>query len=99
MPLALATIAGSFVVGGTQFAHATNGFLGHCIGAYSCGMGGAGVAMPMDASDSSHNPATMARLGNEVVVSPAYFHPVRTMDLSRTNPAAGANTAAGKQTS
>lgn len=94
-----AAVVGLSLVGGAQIAHATNGFFSHCIGAYSCGMAGAGVAMPMDASDSSHNPATMARLGNEVVISPAYFHPVRTMDLSRTNPAFGANTAAGKQTS
>lgn len=75
-------------------ASATNGFLVHCIGAYNCGMGGAGVALPTDATNAGINPALMARVPNEAILSPGYFHPVRTMDArgALANPV-------GKQTS
>lgn len=63
-------------------AWATNGFLSHCIGANNCGMGGAGVALPQDATSAAINPALMGRIENQFFLSPAWFHPVRTRDLS-----------------
>ncbi|MBI3453967.1 MAG: hypothetical protein HY057_14260 [Rhodospirillales bacterium] len=76
-------------------ASATNGYLSICIGAYNCGMGGAGVALPTDSSNAGLNPALMARLGGEAFLSPAFFHPVRTMDVRGNT---GVNIS-GKQTS
>ncbi len=66
-------------------------------------MGGAGVALPSDATNAATNPALMARLGTELMISPAWFHPVRTMDVRGPGiPAFGGAPVAnitGKQTS
>jgi len=61
-------------------ASATNGYLGICIGAKNCGMAGAGVALPQDASSGALNPALMGRVQDQVFVSPGWFHPVRSLD-------------------
>lgn len=97
LPASAAAVAVMIV--SAQTANATNGMFPHCVGVYSCGMGGAGMAMANDASNMAINPASIGKLGNELSVSVGWFTPKRTMDLSATNPAGGANTGAGKQTS
>ena len=69
-------------------ASATNGFMSHCTGANNCGMGGAGIALPQDATGAAVNPALMARVPNEVIFSPGWFHPERYRDLSKVSHAA-----------
>lgn len=66
-------------------AGATNGYLGICVGAKNCGMAGAGVALPQDATSSAINPALMGRVKDQVTVSPGWFHPVRSLDRSNSN--------------
>lgn len=61
-------------------AGATNGYMGICVGAKNCGMGGAGVALPQDATSGALNPALMGRVEDEVTVSPGWFHPERSLD-------------------
>lgn len=77
-----------------QNASATTGFLTHCTG-YHCGTGGAGVALPTDASNSELNPALIAELDTEITVAPGLFHPVRKMNSS----AAPVGNPAGEQRS
>ena len=48
------------------------GMLAACIGANNCGMAGAGIAMPLDASHGVINPSSLARLGNEYYLSPGW---------------------------
>jgi len=62
------------------------GMLAHCVGAINCGMGGAGVALPTDATSGGVNPAGMGRLGNEYYISPGWISGHRTMDV-QGNPA------------
>lgn len=90
---AIGIAAAGFAVSASP-ASATNGYLVHCIGAYNCGMAGAGAALPTDATNAGINPALMARVPNELILSPAYFHPVRTLDAH-----GGLANAVGKQTS
>lgn len=66
-------------------AAATNGYMGICVGAKNCGMAGAGVALPQDATSGVINPALMARVKNQVTVSPGWFHPERSLDRSGSN--------------
>ncbi len=61
-------------------AAATNGYMGICVGAKNCGMGGAGVALPQDATSGVVNPALMGRIKNQVTISPGWFHPERSLD-------------------
>ncbi|WP_316979682.1 OmpP1/FadL family transporter [Shumkonia mesophila] len=63
-------------------AAATNGYMGICVGAKNCGMAGAGVALPQDATSGVINPALMGRVKNQVTVSPGWFHPERSLDRS-----------------
>jgi long-chain fatty acid transport protein len=63
-------------------AAATNGYMGICVGAKNCGMGGAGVALPQDATSGVVNPALIGRVKNQVTVSPGWFHPERSLDRS-----------------
>lgn len=68
------------VVAVAPAAQATNGMLPHCNGIYSCGMGGAGLALATDATHVADNPALAGRLGSELSVAVGFFHPVRTLD-------------------
>ncbi|CCQ73280.1 OmpP1/FadL family transporter [Magnetospira sp. QH-2] len=79
-----ALIAASVGLSG-QSAQATNGFLSHCVGVNNCGMGGAGIAMPQDATGAGVNPALMGNIPDQVIFSPGWFHPERYRDLSKTN--------------
>jgi long-chain fatty acid transport protein len=66
------TIAAAATTPGT--AHAQfYGMLAACIGANNCGMAGAGVALPLDASHGIVNPSGIARLGNEYYISPGWL--------------------------
>jgi long-chain fatty acid transport protein len=68
-------------------AAATNGYMGICVGAKNCGMGGAGVALPQDATSGVVNPALIGRLDSQVTLSPGWFHPERSLNRSgSTNP-------------
>ena len=62
------------------------GMLAACIGANNCGMAGAGVALPTDASHAIINPSSLARLGNEYYLSPGWVSAHRKMGLDG-NPA------------
>jgi long-chain fatty acid transport protein len=93
--LLAAAAASAAIMALGQPAHATNGYFITCVGAYNCGMAGAGVALPTDATNAGVNPALMARVGNEAILSPAWFHPVRTIDAKGPL----GNSAAGEQTS
>ncbi|GAB6054052.1 hypothetical protein JCM17960_28720 [Magnetospira thiophila] len=66
-----------------QDAQATNGFLSHCVGVNNCGMGGAGIAMPQDATGAGVNPALMGNIPDQVILSPGWFHPERYRDQSK----------------
>lgn len=77
-------------------ASATNGFLSHCVGANNCGMGGAGIALPQDATSGALNPALMARVGNQLTVSPGWFHPERYRDMTKVTNSNPVNPAAKK---
>jgi long-chain fatty acid transport protein len=79
----VATAAAVALTGGP--AEATNGFLSICAGAKNCGMAGTGVALPQDASSAAVNPALMARVQNQVFVSPGWFHPDRSADTTGTS--------------
>lgn len=48
------------------------GMLAGCTGANSCGMAGAGIAMPLDVADAISNPSGLARLDNQYYVSPGW---------------------------
>lgn len=76
----------ALAVSGFTPAEASFGLLTHCTGANNCGMGGAGVALPLDATVAAINPAGMGRLDNQYYVSPGWFSGHRTMDI-QGNPA------------
>lgn len=67
---------------GATSANATNGYMGICVGAKNCGMAGAGVALPQDATSGVINPALMGRIKSQVTISPGWFHPVRSLNRS-----------------
>ncbi|MBT3358203.1 MAG: hypothetical protein HN403_01085 [Rhodospirillales bacterium] len=79
----VAVVATSAAMFPGKSANATNGFLGICTGAKNCGMAGAGVALPQDASSGHINPALMGRVKDQVFVSPGWFHPVRSLDRTK----------------
>ena len=72
----VAVVAVSAALMPGKSANATNGFLGICTGAKNCGMAGAGIALPQDASSGNVNPALMGRVKDQIFVSPGWFHPV-----------------------
>lgn len=77
-------------------AAANNGMMSFCHGAKSCGMGGAGIALPSDAANMALNPALIGRLDqSEVSLSAGWFHADRTLDAKGVL----GNTTAGKQSS
>ena len=92
--LGFATAIAGLTALASSSAWATNGFLSHCTGANNCGMGGAGIALPQDASSAAINPALMGRVSDQVFVSPGWFAPDRYRDLS--NAPGGAVNAAAK---
>lgn len=70
---AVGAVAFSVTVVAPRPAHANFfGMLAACVGANGCGMGGAGVALPLDAAHAVINPSTLARLGNEYYLSPGW---------------------------
>jgi len=79
-------ISAILIAGGAPTAEAGFGLLTHCTGANNCGMGGAGVALPQDATVAAINPAGMGRLDNQYYISPGWMSGHRTMDI-KGNPA------------
>lgn len=65
-------------------ALALNGFFAHGYGTQSKAMGGAGVALALDALAPATNPAAIVRLGARSDVGLALFHPVRGYTASGT---------------
>ena len=47
-----------------------NGALPYCMGAKMCQMGGAGAAVPLDATSGNVNPALMAKVGRDAALQP-----------------------------
>ncbi len=70
-------------------ADATDGYFSHGYGMRSKGMGGVGVALPLDAMAGANNPAGMAWIGNRVDVGIDWFQPRR--NASRFGAAPGLN--------
>ena len=69
-----------------ESAQAGFGLLSHCTGANNCGMGGAGVAVPLDATAAAQNPAGMGRVDQQYYISPGWMSGHRTIDI-QGNPA------------
>lgn len=65
-------------------ALALNGFFAHGYGTQSKAMGGAGVALALDALAPATNPAAIVRLGRRTDAGLALFHPVRGYTASGT---------------
>ncbi len=63
-------------------AHATNGYFAHGYGIKSKALGGAGVAMPLDAMDAAVNPANMVMVGQEWDLGLTWFSPQREYTVS-----------------
>ena len=63
-------------------ASATNGFLGHCIGPFKCGTGGAGAASATSAVDAMVNPALISKQENNLVMDLRLLHVNLDMDTS-----------------
>ncbi|HED13863.1 MAG TPA: hypothetical protein ENI62_09470 [Gammaproteobacteria bacterium] len=63
-------------------SYATNGMFSHGFSAANSGMGGAGVALPLDALAASTNPAGMVDIGNSSSVGLAYFSPLRSYKVT-----------------
>lgn len=68
-------------------SYATNGMFAHGFSTANAGMGGASVALPLDALAASTNPAGMTEVGNSSTVGVAYFSPLR--DYTVTGAASG----------
>ncbi len=65
-------------------ALATNGYALHGIGMHAKGMGGASIALPLDAVSIGQNPAASAVVGNRADVGLDIFRPIRETTLSQT---------------
>lgn len=63
-------------------ALATNGYFAHGVGMRSKGMGGVGVALPMDAVAVGVNPAASAMLGDRFDIGVDWFRPDRSSEIS-----------------
>jgi long-chain fatty acid transport protein len=63
-------------------ALATNGYFQHGIGLKAQGMGGAGIALPLDSIAAATNPAGMAFVGNRVDFGLTWFRPSRSSTVS-----------------
>ncbi len=65
-------------------ASATNGYFAHGYGVKAKALGGAGVAMPLDAMDAAVNPANMVMVGQEWDVGLTWFSPRREYTVTGT---------------
>ncbi len=63
-------------------AHATNGYFAHGYGIKSKALGGAGVAMPLDAMDAAVNPANMAMVDEQWDLGLTWFSPRREYEVT-----------------
>ncbi|MBN2565565.1 MAG: outer membrane protein transport protein [Candidatus Eisenbacteria bacterium] len=63
-------------------ALATNGYFSHGVGMKSKGMGGVGVALPVDALSAGVNPASSIHLGDRFDVGLDWFRPDRGSEIS-----------------
>jgi len=63
-------------------SYATNGMFSHSFSTANSGMGGASVALPLDALAASTNPAGMVDIGNSSTVGLAYFSPLRSYTVT-----------------
>jgi long-chain fatty acid transport protein len=75
-------------------AMATNGYFGHGYGVKSKGMGGTGVAMPLDSMDATINPANMVNVGSRIDAGVTWFSPRRRYSVDQVGPFLGPETGA-----
>lgn len=68
-----------------------NGILPYSFGGKSAGMGGAGIALPKDATDGDVNPSLMGLLDNEAVFTPAVVHEDKSINTSKAQVASAFN--------
>ena len=82
----LAVVAAALIAGLVAItvspASATDGYFSHGYGTRVKGMGGAGIALPLDATTAIMNPAGVVRVGNRYDISLALFHPERGYSVS-----------------
>jgi long-chain fatty acid transport protein len=62
-----------------------NGALPYCLGAKMCQMGGAGVAVPLDATSGNVNPALMAKVANEIDLQPIIVFQKESVNTSHSH--------------
>lgn len=70
------------VAGPLSAAMATNGYFSHGFGIKAKGLGGAGIALPLDAMAAATNPAGAVSIGNRVDFGMDYFMPDRTTTMT-----------------
>lgn len=89
----IATRAGfaALCVAMTGAAQATDGYFSHGYGMRSKGMGGVGIAMPMDSMAGANNPAGMVWVGDRVDAGIDWFQPKRKAERSGAAPGLNAS--------
>jgi len=80
--LTVATSAVVLLVAVPASSYATNGMFAHSFSTANAGMGGASVALPLDALAASTNPAGMTDVGNSSTAGLAYFSPLRSYTVT-----------------
>lgn len=66
----------------TSDALATDGYFAHGYGVKSQGIGGVGIALPLDALAPASNPAGLAAVGDRIDAGVSFFRPVRESRIS-----------------
>ncbi|MGA8863617.1 MAG: outer membrane protein transport protein [Gallionella sp.] len=73
----------------SPLAHATDGYFPTGYGVKNEAMGGASIALPLDAVAAANNPAGMVMVGDRVDFALTWFKPDRSAQITAPSPAAG----------
>jgi long-chain fatty acid transport protein len=82
------TVIATMTITAATAAWATNGYFAHGFGTANKGLGGAGVALPLDALAAADNPASIGFLGTRYDAGLAFFSPSRKYTVTGTPTAA-----------